>query len=105
MTTTTEDRFLDGRVIVLQPTNGFRAGLDAVMLAASVPAKTGDDVLELGAGAGTASLCLSKRVSDISIIGVEIDPTLAALANTRSPRYANRALIPIGAMPNGQSNS
>ncbi len=46
------DKFLNGRVIVRQPEQGFRAGLDAVMLAAAVP--DGANALELGAGAGTA---------------------------------------------------
>lgn len=81
---TTEDRFLNGRVIVRQPVNGFRAGLDAVMLAASVPARAGDEALELGAGAGTASLCLAARVADISIAGLEIDTVLASLANANA---------------------
>ena len=43
--------FLDGRVIVRQPETGFRAGLDAVMLAAAVP-RGRCKALELGAGAG-----------------------------------------------------
>jgi tRNA1Val (adenine37-N6)-methyltransferase len=77
----TDDRFLGGRVIVRQSVHGFRSGLDAVMLAASVPAAAGDDVLELGAGAGAASLCLAARVADCSLTGIEIDPALAALAN------------------------
>jgi tRNA1Val (adenine37-N6)-methyltransferase len=77
----TDDRFLGGRVIVRQMQSGFRAGLDAVMLAAAVPARAGDEILELGAGAGTASLCLASRVSGTSIVGVEIDPALATLAN------------------------
>ena len=51
------DTFLDGRVIVRQPETGFRAGLDAVMLAAAVP--EGATALELGAGAGPASQCLA----------------------------------------------
>jgi tRNA1Val (adenine37-N6)-methyltransferase len=76
----TIDRFLGGRVTVRQPTLGFRAGLDTVMLAAAVPAKTGDAVLELGAGSGTASLCLAARVPGCTISGVEIDPALVALA-------------------------
>ena len=78
---TTDDRFLGGRVIVRQMQGGFRAGLDAVMLAAAVPARAGEEILELGAGAGTASLCLAARVSDVSIVGVEIDAVLAGLAN------------------------
>ncbi|HSZ74100.1 MAG TPA: methyltransferase [Rhizomicrobium sp.] len=77
---TTEDRFLDARVIVRQPARGFRAGLDAVMLAAAVPARDGDEMLELGAGVGTASLCLASRVR-CSVIGIEIDEGLAELAN------------------------
>jgi tRNA1(Val) A37 N6-methylase TrmN6 len=74
------DTFLDGRVRVTQPQAGFRAGLDAVMLAAAVPAAGGQEVLELGSGAGTASLCLSARVSGLAITGVEIDASLVALA-------------------------
>jgi tRNA1(Val) A37 N6-methylase TrmN6 len=74
------EAFLDGRVKVAQPENGFRSGLDAVMLAAAVPALAGQAVLELGAGAGTASLCLLERVSGVLVTGVEIDPALAALA-------------------------
>ncbi len=77
----TEDRFLDGRVLLRQPEHGFRAGLDAVMLAAAVPARAGSDVLELGAGAGTPSLCLARRVEGVRIKGIEIDPLLAALGN------------------------
>jgi tRNA1Val (adenine37-N6)-methyltransferase len=80
VTETTEDRFLDGRVTVRQPSLGFRAGLDAVMLAAAIPAESGDAVLELGAGCGTASLCLAARVGECKITGVEIDEGLVALA-------------------------
>lgn len=75
------ETFLDGRVRVSQPQTGFRAGLDAVMLAAAVPACSGQTVLELGAGAGTASLCLAARVPGLTVTGAEIDPELVALAN------------------------
>ena len=76
----TEDAFLDGRVRARQFTRGFRSGLDAVMLAAAVPAREGDTVLELGSGAGVASLCVAARVSDCTIIGVEISADLVSLA-------------------------
>jgi tRNA1(Val) A37 N6-methylase TrmN6 len=82
------ETFLDGRVIARQSETGFRSGLDAVMLAAAVPARPGDTVLELGAGAGTASLCLLARVSDIKVTGIEIDPALRALAESNA--IANR---------------
>ena len=74
------ETFLDGRVRVEQSATGFRSGLDAVMLAASVPARPGQAALELGAGTGTASLCLAARVPHVTITGVEIDPGLAGLA-------------------------
>lgn len=83
------DSFLDGRVTVAQLDSGFRSGLDAVMLAAAVPAREGDHVLELGAGSGAASLCLEARIPDIHIIGVERDGALADLANRNA--HANNA--------------
>jgi tRNA1Val (adenine37-N6)-methyltransferase len=77
----TDDRFLGGRVIVRQPASGFRSGLDAVMLAAAVPAKARETILELGAGAGAASLCLATRVPDCTVTGIEFDSVLADIAN------------------------
>lgn len=76
--------FLDGRVRVTQPETGFRAGLDAVMLAAAIPATSGQTALELGSGAGTASLCLSARVAGLAVTGVEIDGSLVALAQANA---------------------
>jgi tRNA1(Val) A37 N6-methylase TrmN6 len=75
------ETFLDGRVHVEQPQKGFRSGLDAVMLAAAIPARAGETALELGAGAGTASLCLAARVPGLTIAGVEIAADLTELAN------------------------
>lgn len=77
-----EDRFLGGRVLVRQPETGFRAGLDAVMLAAAVP--EAGAVLDLGAGAGTASLCLAARLSESQVTGLEIDPDLVTLATANA---------------------
>ena len=74
------ETFLDGRVCVTQPETGFRSGLDAVMLAAAVPAAAGESVLELGAGAGTASLCLMARIPGLAVSGIERDESLVALA-------------------------
>jgi len=54
------------------------------MLAASIPAHSGDSVLELGAGAGTASLCLMARVQGLALTGVEIDPSLVELASANA---------------------
>jgi tRNA1(Val) A37 N6-methylase TrmN6 len=78
---TSKDTFLGGRLTIEQPVEGFRAGLDAVMLAAAVPARMGDMVLELGSGAGTASLCLAARIPEISITGAEIESDLVGTSN------------------------
>ena len=83
------DTFLDGRVKVAQLDGGFRSGLDAVMLAAAVPATSGQTALELGAGSGAAGLCLMARVPGLKLTGVERDEALAALA--RDNEAANGA--------------
>ena len=62
---------LDKKVRLLQPDGGFRTSLDSVMLAAAVPAKSGDTVLDAGCGVGGASFCLLWRVPDISLTGVD----------------------------------
>ncbi|NOD76529.1 MULTISPECIES: tRNA1(Val) (adenine(37)-N6)-methyltransferase [unclassified Ruegeria] len=76
----TRNNFLGGRVRLLQPEAGYRAGVDPVFLAASVPARTGQSVLELGCGAGAAILCLSARVPGLKLTGVELQPAYADLA-------------------------
>jgi hypothetical protein len=58
----TTDAFLGGRLTVRQPRAGYRAGVDPVLLAAAVPARAGEAVLDLGAGPGWRSLCLGRRV-------------------------------------------
>ena len=76
----TADAFLGGRVRALQPKGGYRAGIDPVLLAAAVPARSGEHVLELGCGAGVAALCLGRRVEGIRLTGLEVQPPYAALA-------------------------
>jgi tRNA1(Val) A37 N6-methylase TrmN6 len=71
---------LDGRVTYRQPAEGYRTGLEPVLLAAAIPAKHGDRVLECGTGAGAAMLCLAARVPGIRGLALERDPAMAALA-------------------------
>ncbi len=71
---------LDGRVRYAQPVGGYRTGLEPVLLAAAVPARAGERVLELGTGAGAGLLCLAARVPGVFGVGVERDPAQAALA-------------------------
>ena len=76
----TRDAFLGGRLHIWQPVNGYRAGIDPVILAAATNASPGQTVLDLGCGVGVASLCLAARVPELRITGLELQPTYAALA-------------------------
>ena len=84
MSDTRLDGFLDGRLRIAQPARGYRAGADAVMLAAACPARAGQAVLELGCGAGTASLCLGWRVPGVILTGLERQAAYADLARTNA---------------------
>jgi len=83
---TSTDDFLGGRVAVVQPRRGHRAGSDAVLLAASVKARAGERVLDVGAGVGVAGLCLLARLPDLRVTAVEIEAELCALAETNAAR-------------------
>ena len=73
-------KLLDGRLTYRQPLNGYRTGIEPVLLAASIPARPGECVLELGTGAGAGLMCLAARIDGISGTGVELDAAQAALA-------------------------
>jgi tRNA1(Val) A37 N6-methylase TrmN6 len=76
----TEDALLGGRVRLLQPRRGYRVAVDAVLLAASIPAQAGERVLDLGAGVGSVGLCLAVRVPGCTVVAIELQPALAVLA-------------------------
>lgn len=76
----TDDRLLDGRVYIRQPADGYRVAVDPVLLAAAVPAKSGQHVLDAGCGSGGAMFCLAARVPGLHLTGLELQPQLAAYA-------------------------
>ncbi len=76
----TEDWLLDGRVRLLQPANGYRVGVDAVLLAAAVAARAGQSVLDVGTGVGSAALCLATRAPDTAVTGLDTDRSMVRLA-------------------------
>ncbi len=81
-----DDRFLDGKLNIYQPVDGYRAATDPVFLAAGVPAKSGQSVLELGCGAGVAIGCLCARVSGLDAAALELQPDYADLARQNMAR-------------------
>lgn len=77
---TTHGTLLGGRVRHEQPRTGHRTGLEPVLLAAAIPARPGQHVLEGGTGAASALLCLAARIPGIAGLGLERDAAMAALA-------------------------
>jgi tRNA1(Val) A37 N6-methylase TrmN6 len=84
--------FLGGRLSLLQPLKGYRAGIDPVLLAASIPAKPAETVLDLGCGGGVAMLCVAARVG-CPVIGVERQAPYAALARQNADRNGLPATV------------
>lgn len=82
----TDDKFLCGRLRLWQPAKGYRAATDAVLLAAACPAEPGETVLDLGCGAGAASLCLAARVPGVVLSGLELQSDYADLARRNAAR-------------------
>jgi tRNA1(Val) A37 N6-methylase TrmN6 len=91
--TTTRDAFLGGRLTVSQPRHGFRAGLDSVLLGASVGRSAGR-LLDLGSGVGAASLVALTRNANLHATLAERDPAMLALAqaNLTQNDLAGRAV-------------
>jgi tRNA1(Val) A37 N6-methylase TrmN6 len=81
---TTDDAVLGGRLKLLQPAKGHRAGHDAILLAAAAASSV--HAIDLGAGVGTAGLALLTRKAVERVTLVEIDPDLAALARENAER-------------------
>jgi tRNA1(Val) A37 N6-methylase TrmN6 len=82
----TEDAFLGGKLRVLQPEKGYRAGIDAVFLGASIPVQSGDAVFEAGIGTGVAALCILARQPAVHVTGIEITARYAMMCEENSKR-------------------
>ncbi len=91
----TEGTLLGGRVKYRQLEAGHRSGFEPVLLAAAVPAKAGDRVLEAGTGAGAGLLCLAARVPGILGTGLETDPALVDLANKNFRNNGLNAVVAV----------
>jgi tRNA1(Val) A37 N6-methylase TrmN6 len=76
----TDDALMGGRLRLRQPREGYRAGLDAALLAAACDARPGQRVLELGCGAGAVLIAAAARRTGARFLGLERDARAAALA-------------------------
>jgi tRNA1(Val) A37 N6-methylase TrmN6 len=76
----TEDTVLNGRVRLRQAVAGYRAGMDAALLAAACDAAPDQRVIEAGCGVGGALLAAATRRPGVRFVGLERDPDAAGLA-------------------------
>jgi tRNA1(Val) A37 N6-methylase TrmN6 len=77
---TSDDTILGGRVHLRQPLGGYRAGLDAALLAAASDARPASRLLDVGCGVGAVLLAVAARRPGVIVTGVERDAAAAALA-------------------------
>lgn len=85
---TTDDQILGGKLSILQPKEGPRAAIDAIFLAAAVPAVNDESslVLDAGSGSGVVSLALASRINCVSCTGIDLEHQLVRLAKRNSER-------------------
>jgi FkbM family methyltransferase len=91
----TDDAFLGGALRILQPKDGYRAGVDAVLLAAAAPVTDGRGqlILDVGAGVGVVGLAVARRVADASVLLVEREAKLAEIARGNIERNGLSARV------------
>jgi FkbM family methyltransferase len=88
----TLDNFLGGRIKLIQPLEGYRAGIDPIFLAACIHPKLRESILDVGAGVGGAAISLAVRCPHVKVTGLEVQPDLVklALANIAANDLTNR---------------
>lgn len=89
------DTFFKGRIKVRQNPDGYRFSIDTVLLTSHIQPRPGEKVLDLGTGCGIIPITLACRNPGITIVGVEIQKELAALAeeNVRGNHMEDRINI------------
>ena len=68
------------RLTLHQNLHGYRFALDAFLLADFVASDTAGPVIELGSGCGIVACLLARRFPAASIVGLELQASLAAVA-------------------------
>ncbi len=90
----TRDAFLGGRLTLSQPSHGFRAGLDSVLLGVAVAADR-KTLLDLGCGVGTAGLVAMTHNAGLSGLLADLNAEAIALAqaNAAANGFVARARV------------
>lgn len=85
-TPATDDAFLGDALHILQPKGGYRAGVDAVLLAATVAEASAARMLDAGSGVGVVGLCVARRNPHAHVTLLEREPEAARLARLNVAR-------------------
>lgn len=90
---------------LIQDTELFCFGTDAVLLASFTEVKNGEHIVDMGTGTGILSVLLAGRNRTVSITGIEIQPQVAALArrNMEFNGIADRVSVITGDIKNIRS--
>ncbi len=75
----TKDAISDGELYLYQNSDGFRFGLDSILLATDLPELTNEHVVDLGAGNGAVGLMVASRHLDCRVQLVERQKSLYQL--------------------------
>ncbi len=78
---TSNGTLLEGKIFYKQFQKGYRTALEPILMAASIPAKKKQIIIEGGCGAGAGLMCLAYRIPLITGIGFEQHPEMVELAN------------------------
>lgn len=91
----TLDAFHNGKFFLVQPSDaGHRAGMDAMLLAATVADGAAGVLADLGAGAGAAGLAAISRLPGLSAVLIERAPVMADCARRSLALAENAHLAP-----------
>jgi tRNA1(Val) A37 N6-methylase TrmN6 len=93
----TVDRWLGGRLILVQPKGGHRVGTDAALLAAAAGTPEGR-IADVGAGVGAVGLALAQRSERAFADLIEIDAEMTQFAGINAARNGLQARVRVLAL-------